>query len=73
MATSLYPQELKVAARRLLENEDFKLVLNYHSENLAKGVLDSTEDKDILAAHSEYGALRNFVEFLRMVQGSPEN
>lgn len=69
----MYPLDLKLAAKRLLESEDFQLCVNNHTDNLKQAILDATDDKDILKAHSEYNSIRDFVEYLRMIQAKPKN
>jgi len=62
-----HPPELRNAARAVVDSEDFQKVMKHYSTYLQEAVLDSNEDKDILAARREYDSVRNFVEYLHTV------
>ena len=61
------PEEILLAARRLLRNEDFKLLINHRMAFLGTEALSSTEPADVLKAHSEYSLLRDFGEWIEMI------
>lgn len=65
---SVYDHDTQIAASRLLQNEDFGRCITEHMNNLKEAVFDATKDEEALAARAEYNAIREFVEWLRMVQ-----
>lgn len=63
----MYPPGLQEAAARLQENPDAQLVFKYYTENLREAVLAATEEKEVLIAHNEHAAVRDFMEFISTV------
>ena len=61
---SLYPQEVKQAAARLVQVNDFLTVADYHLGMLQQAVLEAEEDK-LSAAHKEYTMFREFLETVK--------
>lgn len=55
-------QEVKQAAKNLLDNVDFRVMIEYQRRVLADDILSHTEDKEILAARRKYDALVELAE-----------
>ncbi len=64
-------EELVAAARRLLENDDMRLLITNFLSNLQQEVMDSSEDKDVLKLHAQHAAVRDFAEYVQMVGEKP--
>lgn len=61
------PINVAQAAKNLLDNEDLKLVLSYKLAELTDDVLESTEDKDVLAAKQEYTHIYDFGDWIATI------
>ena len=66
-----YPPHLKEAAKNLLDNEDFTMLIQYRASELQTDVLDSIEQTEVLNAHQEYNHLKGFGEWIKML-GEPQ-
>lgn len=64
---ALTPPERRAAAQTLLENEEFQALASERLHTLKQDTMDLTEDKEILKAHQDHAALRDFVEWLKEV------
>ena len=55
-------QYLRQAAKNLLDNPDFRAILEYERRVLTEDMLSATEDKEVLAAKRKYDALIDLAE-----------
>lgn len=62
-----YPNELVRAAKNLLDNNDFNVLLRYRLKDLEEQVLTASEPNEVLEAHREYSQLRDFAEWITML------
>ena len=66
-----YDRELVGVAKQLADNSGFAALIREHMTNLKNAVTDSDEEKEILNAHSELAAFRNFIEYLQILAEQP--
>lgn len=64
---SVYPHELVMAAKNLLDNHDFTVLLQYRLSDLEQTVLSSDEPAMILDAHKEYSHIKDFASWIEML------
>lgn len=67
---SVYPRQVTTAAKNLLDNEDFSVIVQTRLKELQHDVLYSDDKDDILKAHSAYSATRDFFEWIDMLASS---
>lgn len=63
----IYSKNLVDAAKELSHSGAFKTLLNHHLENLASAIVEADDREEILKAHAEHAALRNFAEYLQIL------
>ena len=64
---SVYPPELKEAAKNLLDNQDFAVLLKYRMAEIQRDIMDSDQPQQILDAHNEHAHVRGFAEWIQML------
>ena len=64
---SVYPHELTLAAKNLLDNNDFHVLLRYRLSDLEQAVLSSDEPAMILDTHKEYSHIKDFASWIEML------
>lgn len=52
------------AAKNLLDNPDYLMLYRTRMQDLVRDTMESSDDKEILAAHAEYRALEDFHNWL---------
>ena len=68
---SMYDPNLVSAAMRLMENEDFHLLMTEHIRNLQAYTMDATEPAEVLKSHNEHSAMTGFVDYVRLLGEKP--
>lgn len=63
----MYPPEMKAAAKNLLDNEDFHMLINAKVAELRQDMEMSLEDKQILEAHTALGNVKEFGEWIEHI------
>lgn len=56
--------EVEAAAKFLVDNKEFRVIVNARMESLKKDVLDSVEEKELKDTHKEYTSLLAFFEWV---------
>lgn len=56
--------EAEMAAKNLVDNADFRAIVNIRMKSLERDVLDSVEENELKEAHKEYHALKAFFEWV---------
>ena len=69
---SIYSPGLINAAKALVINEDFHILMTEHIANLKVYTMDATEQADVLKAHADHNSMVEFVEYVRMLGTSRE-
>lgn len=64
---SVYPQELVQAATNQRTNREFIMLINQRVQELTQDVVNSTDQQQILEAHTELTNVRQFAEWIEHV------
>ena len=62
-----YPPQLIQAAKNLLDNQDFTMLLQHKVKELREDVEMSTETNDILRAHTELNNVKDFAQWIEHI------
>lgn len=62
-----YPPQIKAAAKNLLDNEDFRVLINTRIAELREDIEESLEEKQILLAHSELNNIKAFGQWIEHI------
>ena len=62
-----YPPALKEAAKNLLDNPDFSVLLKYRVNEIREDLEFSTETAEILKAHSELNTIKDFAHWIEHI------
>lgn len=63
------PKEVRQAAKIMLDNEPFNVLMSHYMNYLGLEVLHSVGDKEVLQAHTEYQAITAFGEWITAEAG----
>ena len=64
---SVYPPELVAAAKKILDNRDFSMLLLQRVADLTEDVVESSDRDQILEAHTELTNIKQFGEWIAML------
>lgn len=67
---SVYPPQIVEAAKNLLDNQAFAVLLKYRLAELQAEIMNTDDDKEIIAVHKEHADIRGFAEWIEMLGGS---
>lgn len=59
--------KLQMAAKKLLDNEDYSVLLKGRMNELTQETMSGVDDREILAAHREYHALGAFIHWVSLM------
>ena len=67
MSSRFYPRNVSAAANRLAQNQDLKVLAEYHIKVLTEALTDAEKEQEILSAHAELNMFKNFLDTLATV------
>lgn len=59
------PNDVAMAAKILLDNHEFRMVMSFKRQELAQEVMQYAIPDEVLEAHGEYKSLERFTEWLQ--------
>jgi hypothetical protein len=62
------PEEMERAAKFLLDNQDFNMLCSIRMSDLARETMSLTEKDEVMAAHTDYKGVEDFVNWLEVVK-----
>jgi len=67
----VYPPQLKQAAKNLLDNQDFRVILTTRITEIREDIEQQMESNEILKSHAELNNIKDFAQWIeRLGEGN---
>ena len=60
----MYPPQLKQAAKNLLDNQDFRVILTTRIAEIREDIEQHMESNEILKSHAELNNIKDFAQWI---------
>jgi len=60
----VYPPQLKQAAKNLLDNQDFRVILTTRITEIREDIEQQMESNEILKSHAELNNIKDFAQWI---------
>jgi len=60
----VYPPQLKQAAKNLLDNQDFRVILTTRIAEIREDIEQQMESNEILKSHAELNNIKDFAQWI---------
>ena len=60
----MYPPQLKQAAKNLLDNQDFRVILTTRITEIREDIEQQMESNEILKSHAELNNIKDFAQWI---------
>ena len=60
----MYPPQLKQAAKNLLDNQDFRVILTTRIAEIREDIEQQMESNEILKSHAELNNIKDFAQWI---------